>query len=532
MKPLRLGRGGKPLRIGYGRIFHEACASSPLLTTREDFERMHHLHGDALAEVVTLRGKELKSFFPHAELTGFVQAARVAGRVETVPLASSFAIPNGPVTEPCFNWLLDDLLERIAMAGPLDGIYLALHGSMEVAGLDEAPETVILRRVRQAIGPQAKLAASFDLHGNLSSGIVDALDVLVAYRTNPHWDLAPTGFRAGNRLIRTLRGEIRPVQAWRKLPVVIGGGINIDFLPPMRSIFRHMKRLEQDPRVLAASFFTVHPFTSADDLGWAVHVMTDGDAELADRLADELAEFAWQRRRVPLPKLYEIEEALDFVADSVWRKLGPVTLVDADDIVGAGAPGGNTHFVRALLQNGRGLRALIPVHDPAALELAWNAPLGSTLEFTLRGTPGYGQPEVPLRAVVGPRADTELGRRVRLDVGDLRIAVCADPPLPIHPKFWHELDSPPRDAHMVIQKNFFHYRLFYATTSFRHLPVVSQGATSLRRVASTLWDIPRYPSADPEDWRPGALALRDLKPRRGLDAPLAGQVFEEDSRRV
>jgi microcystin degradation protein MlrC len=107
--------------------------------------------------------------------------------------------------------------------------------------------------------------------------------VLVAYRTNPHWDLAPTGFRAGNRLIRALRGQISPVHAWRKLPLVLGGGTTIDFLPPMRSVFRlDEARSSDDVRVLTASLFMVHPYTTAEDLGWAVHVSTDGDRALAD----------------------------------------------------------------------------------------------------------------------------------------------------------------------------------------------------------------------------------------------------------
>src|SRR6185295_9991528 len=105
-----------------------------------------------------------------------------------------------------------------------DGLYLALHGSMEVRDLGEAPEAVILRRAREALGPDAKIAVSYDLHGNLSEGLVAPVDVLVAYRTNPHWDLAPTGFRAGSRLVRALRGHIHPVHAWRKLPVILGGG--------------------------------------------------------------------------------------------------------------------------------------------------------------------------------------------------------------------------------------------------------------------------------------------------------------------
>ncbi|MCK6547239.1 M81 family metallopeptidase [Myxococcota bacterium] len=506
----RLGRTGRPLRIGYGRIFHEACAFSPLVTTRADFERTHHVTGAALAEAAGLRGTELKSFFPHAELTGFVQAARLAGGVEAVPLSSSLAVPSGPLTKECFEWLLDTLLGELARAGTLDGVYLALHGSMEVQGLGEAPEAVILRRVRETVGPGPKIAASFDLHANLSPGIVEALDILVAYHTNPHWDLAPTGFRAGNRLIRALRGFATPVHAWRKLPVVLGGGTTIDFLQPLRTVFRKMKKLERDHRVLTTSFFVVHPFTSARDLGWAVHVTTDGDAELANRLADELADLAWKASQTPLPEMLDVGAALARVATNPWRRLGPVTLVDADDIVGAGAPGGNTHVLQALLADDRGLRALVPIHDPAAFTEAWAADVGTELAITIRGTPGYDQPEVPVVAKVAAKADTELGRRVRLDVGSVQVAVAEVPPLPIHPRFWRELGVAPRSADLMVQKNFFHYRIFHIALSFAHIPVISRGATSLRLAATRALTVPSRPAVELGDWRDGDRLHRGL----------------------
>jgi microcystin degradation protein MlrC len=504
-----MGRGGRPLRIGYGRIFHEANAYSPQLTTRADFDRLHALEGDALAKAASLGGRELADFMPHAELTGFVQAARVAGDVEAVPLASFFAVPNGPLTRDCFDGLLDALLARLGAAGPLDGVYLALHGSMRVDGMAEAPEAVILRRVREALGPAAKLAVSYDLHANLSAGLIDPVDVLVAYRTNPHWDLAPTGYRAGNRLIRALRGQCRPVHAWRKLPMVLGGGVTIDFLAPMRQVFRWMKRLERrDPRVLSASLFMVHPYTGAEDLGWAVHVCTDGDEALAARLADELADRAWAQRTVAPPPMRAVDEALDEVAASAWRKLGPVTLVDVDDIVGAGAPGGNTRFVEALARDDRGLKALVPVHDPALVEELWDRPLGATASVVLRGTPGYGMPAVPLTARVAARATTEFGRTLRLDVGSFHVAVSERSPLPIHPVFWKHLGLAAREADVVVQKNFFHYRMFYLTTSFRHVPVVSDGATSLERVRTRAYRVPTWPAAQPADWRPFDPMLR------------------------
>ncbi|MCC6521288.1 MAG: M81 family metallopeptidase [Polyangiaceae bacterium] len=504
-----LGRGGRPLRIAYGRIFHEANAYSPLRTEQQDFERLHHLEGAALAEATELRGVELKSFMPHAELTGFRQAARLAGGVETVPLSSSFAVPSGPLTAECFAWLLDTLCDKVRAAGALDGIYLALHGSMQVEGLGEAPEAVILRRVREAAGPGPKLAVSYDLHANLSAGLVEPCEVLIAYRSNPHWDLAPTGFRAGNRLIRALRGKCRPVHAWRKLPMVLGGGITIDFLAPMRGVFRYLKRLERDPRVLSTSLFMVHPYTSAEALGWAVHVCTDGDAALAEELADALADRAWAERHVTPPPMRRVDEALDEVKASPWRRLGPITLVDVDDIVGAGAPGGNTRIAAALAADDRGLRAAyVPVHDPALVAALWDAPLGSRRACTLRGTPGYDAPEVALEGTVAARATTDFGRGVRLDVGGLCLVATERPPLPIHPSFWTSFGLAARDADLIVQKNFFHYRMFYATTSFRHLPVVSDGATSLERVRTRSYGLPMHPATELADWRPSDPLLR------------------------
>jgi microcystin degradation protein MlrC len=517
----RLGRGGRPLRIAYGRIFHEANTYSPVPTTRKDFDRLGVLEGEALAKAASLGGVELAEFMPHAELTGFVQAARAAGGVTTVPLLSALAVPGGPLTRECFDELLGRLLDRLREAGPVDGVYLALHGSMEVEGLGEAPEAVVLRRVREAAVPGAQLAVSYDLHGNLSAGLVEPASVVVAYRTNPHWDLAPTGFRAGNRLIRALRGQVRPVHAWRKLPMVLGGGTTIDFLAPMRKVFKWMRALEQDPRVLTASLFMVHPYTGADDISWAVHVSTDGDESLASGLADELADRAWAARNVALPPMRTVDEALDEVARGVWRRLGPVTLVDVGDVVGAGAPGGNTHVVEALARDGRGLVALVPVHDPAAVQATWDLPIGARVSLVLRGTPGYGQPEVPIDAVVGARTTSEYGgRMVRLDVGASHVAVSESAPLPIHPRFWRELGVDVRRADLMVQKNFFHYRLFHLTTSFRHLPVVSPGATSFDRVKARPYRVPLHPAVAHDDWRALDPILR--RPRRAARPSDAG----------
>lgn len=481
----------RPLRIAYGRLFHEANAYSPLRTTVEDFERMHLVAGAELARATELGGVELKSFMPHAELTGFRQAVRLAGGVEAVPLESALAVPSGPLTRAAWDELAGRLLARIERAMPLDGVYLALHGSMQVDDLEGAPEGELLRRVRALVGESVKIAVSYDLHANLSAGLVGPVDVLIAYRSNPHWDLAPTGFRAGRRLVRAIRGEIRPVHAWRKLPMLLGGGTTIDFLAPMRGVFRGMKRLERDRRVVSASLFMVHPFTDAEELGWAAHVSTDGDEGLARELADRLGDELWEMRKVELPKMYGPHAAIEEARRSRWRKAGPVTFVDVDDIVGAGAPGGNTHVAAALASEGRGLVSFVPLHDPAAVERLWDVAPGTRSRVALRGTPGYEMPELELDATVAARAHTDFGRVVRLDAGDLHVVVSERPPLPIHPSFWSTVGLSARRADVIVQKNFFHYRMFHLGISFRHIPVVSEGATSLEKARQRFAASPR-----------------------------------------
>ncbi len=515
----KLGRGPRPLRIAYGRLFHEANARSPVLTERADFERMHHLEGEALAQAASLRGVELKSFMPHAELTGFRQAAALAGGVETVPLQSSLAVPGGPLSRACFEELREGLLAKLRAALPLDGVYLALHGSMQVEGLDEAPETNLLREVRAVVGRSVKLAVSYDLHANLSEGMVAPVDILVAYRTNPHWDLAPTGFRAGNRLIRALRGQIRPVHAWRKLPMVLGGGNTVDFLAPMRSVFRALRRLERDPRVVSASLFMVHPYTTAEHLGWSVHVCTDGDQALANELADRFADRVWEERKSRLPRMLSVREAIEAARKSRLGRLGPVTFVDCDDVVGAGAPGGNTRILEELLATAEPLRAFVPLHDPALVEALWTAPLGERRAVMLRGTPGYGSPEVAVTGTVAARTTADFGRMVRLDVGAVHVVACESSPLPIHPSFWAAVGLRARDAQVIVQKNFFHYRMFYATTSFRHLPVISGGATSFDHVIDAEYVVPMEPKVSLQDWRPSDPLLKRPKREWKATAP-------------
>ena len=58
--------------------------------------------------------------------------------------------------------ILKDMLDRIAEAGPIDGVLLDLHGAMVAEGIDDG-EGHILTAVRELVGPQVPILAELDI---------------------------------------------------------------------------------------------------------------------------------------------------------------------------------------------------------------------------------------------------------------------------------------------------------------------------------------------------------------------------------
>ena len=67
-----------------------------------------------------------------------------------------------------------------------------------------------------------------------------------------------------------------------------------------------------------------------------------------------------------------------------------------------------------------------------------------------------------------------------------------------------------RDADVIVQKAFFHYRIFYVACSFQHLGAVSSGASSLDRVRNRKYVVPMWPADRTGDWRERDKTLRAL----------------------
>jgi len=496
----------RPLRIAFGRISQETNAFSPLASTLEDFRRSHFLEGEDLRAAVSLAGNEAPGWTPAAELTGFAAAARRWGRrVEAVPLFSAWALPSGPLSEEGFRSLRDRLVESLQRAGPLDGVYLALHGAMRAHGAVAEPEGAFLAAVRASVGPGVPVAVTLDLHAQLTPALVNGADLLVGYRTNPHYDLPVAGYRAGSLLIRTAQNKVRPVTAWRSLPMVFGGGKTLSMLPPMRSVFRRMKQMEKDPRVLCVSLFMCHVWNDSPDLGWSTHVITDGDRSLAERLAEELADRAWSVRGVEPPRFFSAEEALAEVRKTrIRRRLGTVCISDLSDNVGAGGTGENTHILRAVLEHGTGLTGYLSITDARAVSELWERPAGSPVSCSVGGRLDPARnPPVPLEGtLLGWKRMTPSGRAVAVRARGHGVVITDAPFFNIRPGFFRAFGFEPRRADFVVVKSLFHFRVFYLGLNRRSLVVRTPGSTDLDLVRTLRFNDAVHPMQDVRDWRP------------------------------
>ena len=490
-------------RVAYARIMQETNALWRVQTTLSDFEQSHYLEGQALLQACSPGGHEVEGFFRKAEIAGFLDAAREQrADVEPVPLFSAWASSGGPLSQACFETLEGRLVEGLRKAGRVDGVFLALHGAMGVVGVRD-PETRLLRAARDAAGG-APVVTTHDLHANLTQGRVDAAHAIAAYQTNPHRDHARIGKKAGRILLGSLRGELRPTTAWRSLPMLLGGGNTVDFLAPMRSLFLKMRWEERKKNLLAVSTFMVHPWNDDPALGWSTHVVTNGDAALAEALADELAEMCWERRHELPPTFSTPEEALRQAHEARWqRKLGVVMLADASDVVTAGAAGDSTHLLRAILEHGAPLVTYAAVRDPDAIQELWTVPLGKTVTTSVGGKldPASSSP-LPITAVVLSKHEIRgFLRMVVLSVGHLRLVVTEGPAMVMRPSFYQDVGLDILRADVVVVKNFFPFLLFFAPYSRKTIFVKTRGTTDFDAAFKLKFDGPMTPRDPVDDWR-------------------------------
>ncbi len=476
------------IRIAIAGFQHETNSFGPGRADLAAFEMADSWPGLLRgADVVTgTRGMNIP-------IAGFAAAAARHARVECIPVLWCAAEPCGPVTDRAFDTLSAQILEGLRCATNIDGLYLDLHGAMITESADDG-EGELLARIRNLIGHKTPIAISLDLHANVTAQMVELADSLSIFRTYPHLDMAHTGARAFEALMRLIDGT-RLARAFQQIPFLIPLHAQHTFADPARALYRS---LDSHTTKAGAHVEMAFGFTSADmaDTGPSI-VAAAPSQEEAERLASYVAAQVLNAESRFDCTLYDPDEAIaKAVAMGADR---PVILADVQDNSGAGASSDTTGLLAALIaQEAQGV-LLGLMHDPQIAARAHRMGVGAIFDAALGGrhgpagvAPYHGRFKVEALhdgrvaytgemyaggvATLGPTA----ALRVLGSAADVQVVVSSVRTQCLDRAHFTHLGLEPEKARLLCVKSTAHFRADFEPIAAAVLCVAAPGASSCR----------------------------------------------------
>jgi microcystin degradation protein MlrC len=456
--------------------FSIECNKWSPITTRRDFEQRTWLEGPAIVD-------DARAAAPVSlgEMPGFIAAMDASGPWQPVPILLCVAEPGGPVEAASFAAMQRIWQGGLARAGRLDGVYCMMHGAGLAEG-EEDPDGVVLAMVREIVGRDVPVVASFDLHANISERMVEAVDVFVGYRTNPHLDMRERGEESAQHM-RALLAGARTAKAFIRLPIIpptvtMLTAANAPLRPYAEIIDRGQARMREPPysgRIMNVSIMGGFAYADTSKNGLAVIVTArDRDARAAAALARELAELGWANRARFQARLTDLDTATARALAAAREPARPaLCFADVADNPGGGARGNTMFILEAFLRAGVTGALIGVINDP---ELAAEAhALGDGKRFTARFNRAerseFSKPfsaEATVRKLsngscVGRRGiyrgtRIELGPSAALDLGGITVVVISQRTQCADPVFFEMFGLDIAAARVVVVKSRGHFR--------------------------------------------------------------------------
>lgn len=412
------------MRLAICGIRHETNTFSPLRAGIEDFD--------------VLRGEEILADGPWQAFDS----------VEWAPTLVARALPHGLVLREAYEAMAAELVERLRHVSPVDGVYLDLHGAMEVEGLGDGERDLVCR-VREAVGSEIPIVASLDLHANLAPEVIEKTNVLTALRTAPHVDRRETQVRAIGHLFRCVKEEIRPGNAIVRLPMLLPGEHAATGVEPARSLYAGLREVEAHPEIMDASImigcaWTDSPFTSVAAI--VVSEIRKAAEEHANRLAQEI----WRRRDEFEPDVVTLPVE-EVVRRAVRETRHPVFISDSGDNVTAGAAGDIPLVLKTLLDNGAADAVVAGIADARAVQRCIDAGVGAGLTLAVGGKLDRVNGS-PLE-VTGRVASMNPPRIAVFQVDGVRVVLTADRMPFLELRAFEQANVNPREHEIVVVKH-------------------------------------------------------------------------------
>lgn len=472
-----------------GGISHETNTFISEPTTREDFQRRAEFFGEDV--IKKLSGT-------NTVIGGAVEAQKKDDGT-IVPTLYAGATPGGTVKAETFDFYLSDLKDRVeARASAADGILLALHGAMvPEGGLDG--EAKILAAIRDVVGDALPIVVALDLHGNISAEMLELTDGIVAYETYPHVDMADTGHRAMQLLLKQIRGKLTPVQHIEYPPVILAGPPQkTTGDSPMAQLTAHARSLEQRDGIEKINIFTGFHQADVPFMGPSIPVVGD-DPTAVKRASRDVANRLWGLRDELITKAAQPAEAVTAATQKLATKdqsEGPIVMADLGDNPGAGSTADTTHVLHELISADIQNAGFALIRDPEAVAACIDAGVGARTRVSIGGKAHETSGE-PVEAQVyvkritdgkysntgpmGTGTTTDLGRTVLVECGSadgIKVILAEERRQPFDSEIWRHVGIQPERQDLLVVKSTNHFRAAHEPIASEIMSINSPGLSA------------------------------------------------------
>ncbi len=410
----------------------------------------------------------------------FVARKRAASDRFTLIEGSCFAAsPAGTVNRADYEFMRDEVLAQLKAALPLDGVLFGLHGAMVAHGYDDV-EGDLLERARAIVGPKCVIGVEHDPHCHMTLKRMRNCDIMILYKEFPHTDVVDRAEDLLDLVLRTLRGEIRPVMSLYDCRQI---GSYPTTLPLMRGFVDRMMALEGKDGILSVSAVHCFPYADVEELTGGILVVADRDKAKADALASRLGEEFVSMRGKTMPEFLSVAAGVDA---AMAFEASPVVIADPADNAGGGAPSDNTTIVRTLIERGASGAAVGPIWDPIAVRLCFDAGVGARFALRFGGKigPASGQPvdaTVEVTALVrdcwqsfGP-TQVPLGDCAAVRIGGVEVVLITKRTQALGLELFSNLGIDPCQRKIVAVKSTNHFMAAYGPIAAKVIYVESDG---------------------------------------------------------
>jgi len=268
----------------------------------------------------------------------------------------------------------------------------------------------------------------------------------------------------------------------------------------MREVMDRLHEITREPGVLDATVFATQPWLDVVELGWTAVVIADGDEQLAQERADELATMMWDRRERVLFAKTPVHEVLDEVRAS-GREDRPFVVADGSDSPSAGSTGDGVVLLEALMADPIDDSVLLTVTDAQAGAACFAAGVNAEIAVDVGGSlaPAFFRPVTVTGRVVTlcdgkfrskyPPKRYDSGRTAVLQIDSITLVITALPTFMLDQQLYLRVGLNPAEAKIVQVKSAGGYHAYYEPIAWKCVDIETPGPADSR--------LPRLPFTKP-----------------------------------